>query len=292
MVSLKACIDLGTQTCLLLVVKSTGEILVDRSSMVRLGEGVKKLRVLNPQAQERTRVCLREYASVVASYGILSQDVVCVATSQARLASDASLFFQSLKQDFGFVFQILSAEEEGRFAFEGALLPGFPPEEVVVVDIGGGSTELISEHEVQSWDLGCVGLSEAYFPKYPIDIIAWMAAQKTVQERFFSSRKKASLMGVGGTITTLACLASSLKSFDAQVIHGSVLLRQDVEHFLERFRLSSWEEMVAFLGSQKHRADTLLAGTLILSSVMEQGGYSELHVSVRGLRYGALKVCH
>jgi exopolyphosphatase/pppGpp-phosphohydrolase len=96
MVSLKACIDLGTQTCLLLVVKSTGEILVDRSSMVSLGEGVKKLRVLNPQAQERTRVCLREYASVVASYGILAQDVVCVATSQARLASDASLFFQSL----------------------------------------------------------------------------------------------------------------------------------------------------------------------------------------------------
>jgi len=293
MVSLKglqACIDLGTQTCLLLIVQQE-EVLVDRSTLVRLGEGVQKRRVFDLQAKQRTRSCLKEYASFVASYGILLKDVVCVATSQARLASDAVSFFQELHQEFGFDFQILSSEQEGRCAFEGAYLPHFQEQEVVVVDIGGGSTELISQVRVQSWDLGCVGLSEEYFSSDPVDSLAWMAAKKTIPY-FFSHEKKSILVGVGGSITALACFVSSLKHFDASAIHGSVLFRKDVEFWLERFRFSSREEMVALLGFQKNRADTLLAGTLILSSVMEQGGYSELHVSVRGLRYGALKVLH
>ena len=169
---LKASIDLGTNTCLMLMAEVESgyvkRVLGDYARIVRLGEGVDKTRCLQPDAIERTLTCLDEYGEIISKAGIPHGDVVCVATSQARDAENGGEFFSRVEAELGFRFRVISGKDEARLSFMGSLLPGMEPSNHAVVDIGGGSTEFVTAKEDRSIDLGSVRFTERYLKSDPV----------------------------------------------------------------------------------------------------------------------------
>jgi exopolyphosphatase/guanosine-5'-triphosphate,3'-diphosphate pyrophosphatase len=299
---LRSSIDLGTNTCLLLVAdwqKGSAEptrVLGDYAKVVRLGQGVDKNRTLHPDAIERTLSCLRTYSDYVKKHGGNPSETLCVATSQARDAKNGAEFFQQVEKETGFKFRIISGDEEARMTFVGALLPDMKPESSAVIDIGGGSTEIISSYGGQSVDLGSVRFTERFLKSDPVTDDEFWACQEAIDQGLgplLSLRERlpqsTALVAVAGTATTLAAWHLGLAHFDAVKIDRLRLSRGDIHRLVEELKWRTIEERTALPGVDAGRADVLLAGALILWRSMELLGFSELFVSTRGLRYGALK---
>ena len=164
---IRASIDLGTNTCLLLVIKGD-RVLHDESRVVRLGQDVARTGRLHPEAMERARACLQDYVRIAERLGVSAGAILAVATAQARDASDAKPFFDGLETEFGLRFRILSGQEEARATFLGAALTGSDPSKMVVMDIGGGSTELVAHPGGESLPIGAVKISEKFLHSDPV----------------------------------------------------------------------------------------------------------------------------
>lgn len=304
---IRASIDLGTNTCLLLVAEAAekssfpGELRVvsDHSTVVRLGQGVDRTRELHPDAIARTLACLNRYAEIVRSQGAKPEEAVCVATSQARDAKNGAEFFARVERETGFRFRVISGDEEARMSFLGALLPGMDPARSAVIDIGGGSTEIISrvggEWGGKSIDVGSVRFTERFLKSDPVTDEQFWACQAAIDDalqEFIPWREKMprdlQLIAVAGTATTLAAWHLELPAFDAAKIDGQTLTRGDVHRQVEELKWRTVEERKRLTGIEAGRADVLLAGAMILWRAMEVLGFPELRVSTRGLRYGAL----
>jgi exopolyphosphatase/guanosine-5'-triphosphate,3'-diphosphate pyrophosphatase len=162
-----ASIDLGTNTCLLLIVDGE-EVLHDESNVVRLGQGVDQNKKLHPEAMERTFQCLKSYVSIVRTFGLEPSEVIAVATAQARDAENAAEFFIKIENEIGFHFQVLSGDEEAQATFIGAALPGMDPSKIVVMDIGGGSTEIVQASGGKSLNIGAVRMTERFLKHDPV----------------------------------------------------------------------------------------------------------------------------
>jgi exopolyphosphatase/guanosine-5'-triphosphate,3'-diphosphate pyrophosphatase len=299
---LRSSIDLGTNTCLLLVADwrpgaaEPTRVLGDFAKVVRLGQGVDKSRVLHPDAVERTLSCLRTYADQVKRFGGNPSETLCVATSQARDAKNGAEFFQRVESETGFKFRVISGDEEARMTFVGALLPDMRPESSAVIDIGGGSTEIISTYGGQSVDLGSVRFTERFLKSNPVTDEEFWACQEAIDQGLgplLSLReklpRKTDLVAVAGTATTLAAWHLGLTQFDAAKIDRLHLSRGDIHRLVEELKWRTIEERADLPGVDATRADVLLAGALILWRSMELLGFSELFVSTRGLRFGVLK---
>ena len=166
--SLRASIDLGTNTCLLLVAECDEKgrvtrVVSDHSTIVRLGEGVDKTRELQPQAIERTLTCLKRYAQICRDAGVDPTTAVCVGTSSSRDAKNGKIFYGHVEGETGFRFRVLSGDDEAKYTFLGGLLPGMKPDHSAVIDIGGGSTEIITQTGGMSLDIGSVRFTERLF---------------------------------------------------------------------------------------------------------------------------------
>jgi exopolyphosphatase/guanosine-5'-triphosphate,3'-diphosphate pyrophosphatase len=298
----KAAIDLGTNTCLILACEDQGlqssRVLVDGSRVVRLGEGVDQKRLFQPQAMERVLAALREYAEILKGLGIVPDQVICVATSQARDARNSKEFFDRVRDELGFRFQTLSGEEEARLTFLGALLPEMDPQTAVVLDIGGGSTELISVSGGKSLDLGSVRFTERFFlsgTKTPVTDLEVRSCQEAIDQALSGFKqlreslpREAPLVGVAGTVTTLAAWFLGLEKFDFKKVDGLTLSRGEIHHLVEELKRRTGEERRALPGMDPLRADVILAGALILWRVMECLDFPKITVSTRGLRYGVI----
>lgn len=303
--SVRASIDLGTNTCLLLIAElpsgrpvREARPLEDHSTVVRLGEGVDASRALQPEPIERALRCLRGYAERVQARGIKPKDVCAVATAQARGATNGAEFFARVERETGFVFKVISGDQEARLAFEGGLLPGMDPASAAIIDIGGGSTEIVSEEGGKSIDMGSVRLSERFFARSlresdtPVTDAEFWACQEAIDALLDAQApaqvRGLSLVGVAGTVITIAQWQLGLAAFDAAKLDGLELTRGDVHRAVEEFKWRSAQERRAIAGMEPKRADVILAGTLILWRAMEKLGFASLRVSTRGLRYGAL----
>jgi exopolyphosphatase/guanosine-5'-triphosphate,3'-diphosphate pyrophosphatase len=297
---IRSSIDLGTNTCLLLVAdwdplhKKVQKILGDYSAVVRLGEGVDLNRELQTGAMDRTLKCLKDYAKKVRDAGGSPEQTLCVGTSQARDAQNSASFFSKVQKETGFSFQVISGEEEARLTFLGALLPGMDPRSSAVIDIGGGSTELISFDQAQSLDMGAVRFTERFLKSDPVTDPEFWACQDAVDEAlqsWISWRDKAphlNLVAVAGTATTLAAWYLDLKAFDPKQVDEVVLSRGDVHRMVEELKWRSVKERRNLPAMEALRADVILAGAIILWRTMELLHFSECRVSTRGLRYGIL----
>lgn len=299
---IRASIDLGTHTCLLLVTEWTPgdsepvRILGDFATIVRLGQGVDKNRELNRDAIIRARHCLNEYALTIKALGGRPEDTICVATSQARDARNGKDFFENVQREFGFRFQVLSGEREAQLTFLGALLPGMDPNRCAVIDIGGGSTELMSLLGGKSVDVGSVRFTERYLASDPVTDVQFWSCQHQIDESleaFLLWRKTlgldAQLVAVAGTATTLASCYLGLTRFNADKIDEVILTRGDVHRLVEELKWRTVRERLEMKGMEKGREDVILGGALILWRAMEMLQFSECWVSTRGLRFGVLK---
>ncbi len=293
---LRSSIDLGTNTCLLLIAESPElKTIQDHSTIVRLGEGVDQTKSLAPQAMERTLLCLKKYGALVREAGLDPRETACVATSQARDARNGEEFFERVEKETGFRFRVISGDEEARLTFLGALGSGMNPDECAVIDIGGGSTELISSKGGQSVDLGSVRFTERYLKSDPVTDDEFWACQQAIDEGLESLSawrgtlpSTVKLVAVAGTATTLAAWYLGLEKFDAARIDAAVLSRGDIHRLVEELKWRTVEERCKLPGMERGRADVLLAGALILWRAMERLDFAEVRSSTRGLRYGVI----
>lgn len=294
---IRSSIDLGTNTCLMLVVEGDVEHPVaDYSTIVRLGQGVDQTRKLRPDAIDRTLQCLRDYAVNLRAHGGKPEETICVSTATARDAQNGAEFFERVLRETGFGFKVISGDEEARLTFLGALLPGIAPERAAVLDIGGGSTELIARGGGKSLDVGSVRFTERFLRSDPVTDDEFWACQERIDEMLGTMRdwrsrlpRDTQLVAVAGTATTLAAWQLGLPHFDAQRIDELTLTRGDVHRMVEELKWRTVEERRGIDSMEAKRADVILAGALILWRVLERLDFAETRVSTRGLRYGVLK---
>jgi len=294
-----ACIDVGTNTALILVADlepATGKIVtVDhRQTIVRLGQKVDEHRMIHPDALGRLTICMTEYRALCDELGV--QRIQAVGTSALRDAANRDDIIATVKNATGIEIRCISGEDEAALTFFGAVA-GLPevPEPFTVIDIGGGSTEIImgttsAVEEKISMNIGSVRMTERFCTAQPPSPEEFEAARQEIDNHlaatlppFFAGRQQ--VFGVAGTLTTIAQVCLGDKQFDPMRVQGFRLEYDAVHELLERLRAMTLDEIVAF-GIPEGRADVFTMGVLILHQFMLMLGVGSLTVSIQGLRYG------
>ncbi|MBX3183702.1 MAG: Ppx/GppA family phosphatase [Polyangiaceae bacterium] len=298
-----AAIDIGTNSVLLTVAERGPAGLapvLERATITRLGEGVDQRRALSDAAAERTLACLREYAATLRELG--SPPLRVVGTSALRDAALGSEFCAAARELLGEAIEIISGEREARLSYRGALsgltelaeLDAACP--VLVFDVGGGSTEIIAAqggtiHWCQSLDVGCVRLTERLLradPPTPSEIEGARALIRRALAALPAPHGEVALVGVAGTLTTLAAVARGISPYDPERVHGARLTAEEMETLTTRLAALSTAERTALPGLSPKRADVIVAGALIACEVLRWAGAEGCIVSDRGVRWGLL----
>lgn len=295
-----ASIDVGSNTVKLTLVErdSDGAFapLVDMSRTSRLGEGIHARR-LREAAIRRTLDVLRDYVQTCREYG--AQAIAAVGTSALRDAVNRDNFLARARE-VGVEVEVISGEEEARLSY---LAVRCDPrwraaERLVVVDIGGGSTEIVMGNRLGtspgrrvSLALGGVRLTEAALRSDPPTVQqiaeAVRLAQAALQGINIPSANYTAV-GVGGTFVNLAAIRLSLAEHDPERLHGTVLTVADVEAQVALFAARTVEERKRIVGLDPARADIILGGAIILSQILSWSGLEAISVSCRGLRWGVV----
>jgi len=289
-----AAIDVGTNTALLTIADG-GEPVEERAEIVRLGEGLDKSGRLKDEAIARTVAVVADYAEAIARHGCTR--VAAVTTEAVRKAANGGDFVARASEALAKVggrMEVIDGEREARLCWR-AVSGAFPslagPR--TVVDIGGGSTELIvGEREVEgviSLPIGSVRLTERCVAHDPAtnDDAARLAA--TVDEALTQAPPlRGALVGIAGTVTTLAAMAQRLDSYDATRVHGSRLTRAQVDGLAALLQATPLAAKKRMPGLDPKRADVIYAGAVILARVMARAGAAECLVSDRGIRWGLI----
>ncbi len=287
-----AALDCGTNSTRLLIVDSEGNALVREMRITRLGQGVDATHALRPEAIERTLEVLRTFRGLMDEANV--EQARLVATSAVRDASNGEAFLQAATAAVGIEAELLSGFDEGRLSHAGATR-GLPPGigDDVVVDIGGGSTELIVArngviHAV-SMDLGCVRLSERSLLHDPpqaseiADVNAVVAtalhAAYGVVPELATLPPGSRLIGLAGTVSTLTALELGLIEYDRAKVHHATLTLAAVEKWCEDLAAESAQSRGTRAGMVDGRQDVIVGGALILRQVMERLGMDECLVS-------------
>ncbi|WP_392671108.1 exopolyphosphatase [Streptomyces sp. LN785] len=296
-----AAIDCGTNSIRLLVADAdpaTGELveLDRRMEIVRLGQGVDRTGRLAPEALERTFAACRQYAEVIKEHG--AERVRFVATSASRDAENRDEFVRGVLDILGVEPEVITGDQEAEFSFTGATkeLEGSDhlAKPYLVVDIGGGSTEFVvgDDHVLaaRSVDIGCVRMTERHLvhdgvvtdPPTPDRITAIRAdieAALDLAEETVPLGDAATLVGLAGTVTTVAAIALGLAEYDSEAIHHSRISFDQVQEITGRLLASTHAERAAIPAMHPGRVDVITAGALVLLAVMERTGAREVVVS-------------
>jgi exopolyphosphatase / guanosine-5'-triphosphate,3'-diphosphate pyrophosphatase len=286
-------IDCGTNSIRLLVAEpAPGGGLLDvqrEMRVVRLGQGVDRTGRLAPEALQRTRAALADYAAAIARHG--AERVRMVATSATRDAENRAEFVAMVHEVLGAEPEVISGTEEAELSFTGAVA-GLPEvaRPLLVADIGGGSTELVlgdgsSPLRSSSMDVGCVRMTERHLhddPPTPAQVAATVAdlrAAIAVAGRYVPLDTAATFVGVAGTVTTIAAIALALPRYDADVIHGRVITAAQVHEVTERLLAMTHDERAALPVMHPGRVDVIGGGALVLRCLMEATGAARVVAS-------------
>lgn len=294
-----AAIDIGTNTVLLLIadVDEHGTIhpLEHQQRLPRLGRDVDQNRTINIGAFDKITWILNEYKNLAQQFK--ADRIIACGTSAIRDAANREEFLRYILSLTGIEIEVLSGEDEALWTFRGAV-SGFPNLRLsaVVIDVGGGSTEVSylggnQDHLTRkSVQIGSVRLTERYFKHNPPTKEETAAATEAIADalRLFDPQDLMGrvLIGVAGTVTTLAALDQGLKEFDIEKVSGYRLHRERVEFWLQRLLSMTTAEIRSLSNTTEGRADILPAGVLILAEFMRRFQFNEILVSERGLRYG------
>jgi exopolyphosphatase/guanosine-5'-triphosphate,3'-diphosphate pyrophosphatase len=292
-----ATIDIGTNTTLLLVarVAPNVEVLEERAEITRLGRGIGRQGALDPEATRRTLAVLREFASAARRHGAR---IAAVGTEALRRAPNAAAFLGPAAEILGTEVEVIDGEREAALTFR-AVVESFPDAsrgDLVVVDIGGGSTEIVLASGGRvgfrtSVPLGSVRLTEAYVQTDPPtraeqDAIAGAVDAAVASVPFAAPH--ATLVGVAGTVTSLAAMSLELASYDPARVHGHRLSRAELGGEVARLAATTQAQRERIVGLDPRRADVIFAGAVILERIAAAAGAAEVLVSDRGIRWGLL----
>jgi exopolyphosphatase / guanosine-5'-triphosphate,3'-diphosphate pyrophosphatase len=292
-----AAIDVGTNTVLLLVATASpdGTIvpLLDAYRVPRLGAGVDARKTLRADAIARVIDVLQEYHALATKEN--AHSIAVCATSAVRDSSNRDAFAAEVFTKTGLTVEVLGGEAEAFWSYQGALSGIAFDGRCLVLDIGGGSTELISGTRQritarQSLNIGAVRLTERCFhhdPPTPAELEdATRIIEETLSTLDTPPAADARLIAVAGTPTSLATLSLGLCSFSSEAVAGYTMSRSAIEQEWDRLRNLPSAEILRLSDVMEGRADVITAGTLILRTVMDRYQLTAMTVSERGLRYG------
>ncbi len=288
-----AAIDLGTNSTRLLVADADDGRLkeVERLlAITRLGEGVDTSRGLAEPAVARVDAQVGRYIDRARELG--AETVLAIATSAVRDAANGGEFLAGLKRRHGIRTMLLAGEDEARMTFRGVTSARPLSGEAVICDIGGGSTELIAGdpqgvNYAVSLDMGCVRMSERFLRADPPTGEEIAALRRQVAEMLPTDVPAGELIGVAGTVTTLATIDLGLDEEIPERVDGHRLGRARVSAELERLAAIPLAERRRVRGLMPERAPTIVAGAAILVELMERLGADTLTVSERDILHGA-----
>jgi exopolyphosphatase/guanosine-5'-triphosphate,3'-diphosphate pyrophosphatase len=290
-----ATIDIGTNTTLLLVARTTPalEVMLERAEITRLGRGIGKDGGLGSEGIASTLAVLREYAEVARRH---HARIAAIGTEALRRAPNASEFLNAAADILGAPVEVIDGDREAALTYR-AVAASFPAlTSMAVVDIGGGSTEIVLSEGGHprfhtSLPIGSVRLTERHLhadPPSPRDVAALAKAVDDALAEVPFPEQAIPLVGVAGTVTSLAAMAQNLESYDPARVHGYWLSRAALSHELDRLRAAPQEQREKMPGLDPRRADVILAGALILERIAHQARAPEILVSDRGIRWGLL----
>jgi exopolyphosphatase/guanosine-5'-triphosphate,3'-diphosphate pyrophosphatase len=294
-----ATIDIGTNTTLLLVARvgpgAPPVVLDERAEITRLGRGIGTGGTLGAEGIARTLAALRDYAAIARDHGA---PIAAIGTEALRRAPNAADFLGPAAEILGSPIEVIDGVREARLTFR-AVADAFPDAlsgPLVVVDIGGGSTEIVVADGTHvksnvSLPLGSVRLTERYIrsdPARPEETRAVADAVDAALAGVVWPAQPPTLVGVAGTVTSLAAMAESLATYDADRVHGYRLTRPALVDQIARLQVATQADRERMVGLDPRRADVILAGALILDRIAAAAGATEIRVSDRGIRWGLL----
>jgi len=283
-----AAIDCGTNTIKLLI-GSLPQVDVREMRMVRLGQDLDRTGRISDEALVRAFAAIEEYAELIASYDVPQSRVRFVATSASRDASNAAVFVAGVRERLGVEPEVVSGDVEAALSFDGAVrnLRETPAMPVLVVDIGGGSTELIlgatAPDAADSMDIGSVRLHERHLHSDPPTAAEVAACVADIDAHLdacpVDPADAATVVGVAGTVTQLAAVALDLTAYSRADVDQLVLPAEKVHATVERLLAMTVAERLALPAMHPGRADVIGAGVLILDRVLRRTGAASLVVS-------------
>lgn len=295
-----AAFDIGTNTVLMVAAeKDAGGRFtpqLDRGDIARLGEGVDRTRRLSREAMERTVAIIERFAAEARALGVT--DFAAGATSAARDAENREDFVRLCRERTGIDVRIIPGEHEALLTFRAVQQDfGAQGSELVAIDIGGGSTEIVigpaqgTPSFRQSVNVGSVRLTEREEIRHPIPPEKQQALRALIREVLRGVpglRSDALVVSVAATATTLYAIHAGLESLADPRVHGGELTVETLETLLPRLAALTLEELKAMRGLDPRRADVVCAGGFILLETLKHLGARGCRVSDRGVRYGLL----
>ena len=297
-----AFIDVGTNAvlCLIAELRETGRfrVLDDLAEIAGLGRGVDQTGLISAAGEQRCLETLERYREHCQNLGV--EEIMAVGTSALRDARNSAEVRARLRERLGFEIRVLSGDEEAAYSFlavqRGLALTG----ELLVIDIGGGSTEFIRGNaagltEAVSVDVGSVRLTERFLHSDPVRGEELAAMTRAIDEeiaplsaRFASAGEALTLVGIAGTFTTLAAVKYKLQCYNHAEVHGSSLMIAEVRRQVRMFQEKSIAQRKQIVGLEPKRADVILAGACLIERIMTLFHAAAVVVSDQGVRYGLL----
>jgi exopolyphosphatase/guanosine-5'-triphosphate,3'-diphosphate pyrophosphatase len=281
-------VDLGTNSTRLLVAEVEDGAVHEverRLTITRLGEGVDERRLLLPTALARVRNALSGYRRMLEEAG--AERTLAVATSAVRDADNGEAFLGEVEWSYGFDTLLLSGDEEARMTYRGVANGGPLEPGVVVLDVGGGSTELVLADWHRSLDLGCVRLTERFLRSDPPTADELEACRAHIRSLLPGEPEPTRAIGVAGTVTTLAVLSLGLDEEDPGLVHGHRMSTDWIAAEAERLAAHPVAALRRLRGMHPDRAPVIVAGALVVAETLRRYGLDELKVSEHDLMHGA-----
>ena len=277
---MKAAMDIGTNSTRLLIMDGN-QIIHQETTITRIGEGLKDSGRIQDEPLARTIQVLKKYQEVLISFNVKNSQIV--ATSAMRDALNREEVLSRIEVETGFTVDVISGQREAELSFIGAV-SDFPGNNVVI-DIGGGSTEVIYEGMYTSTNLGGVRLKENPDLRTEKKIIELFSENI---ESPTSLPPESNLIGVGGTITTIAAISLEMEKYDWEKIHGLTLSLEEIKKIQQKLKAHQLEERKKIPGLQPERADIIIYGIIILLTFMEHYNFKTIKASDKDLLFALI----
>jgi exopolyphosphatase/guanosine-5'-triphosphate,3'-diphosphate pyrophosphatase len=298
-----AFIDIGTNTILCLIADLKEDhrfrVVDDLAEITRLGRGVDRTGRIGAEGEQRSLEVLRRYLERCKTLNV--EGVIAVGTSALRDAQNSAEVQARIQTELGLAVRVISGEEEAAYSFL-AVRSGLhlPAREVLVIDIGGGSTEFIRGNDAGvlqavSLNLGSVRLTEQFLHSDPVRGEECEKMIRVIDQelaglvnQWQTHNSALTLVGIAGTFTTLAAVEKKLLRYSHSEVHGRALTVTEVRRQVELFRSRTIAARKAIPGLEPKRADVILAGACLIERIMSLIDAEQVVVSDQGVRYGLL----
>lgn len=298
-----ASVDIGTNTIILLIadvdlISKELKTIENYYRIPRIGKGLKEGTPLPKENLKRMLNILDEYYEIIEKHNC--EKIILTGTNALRIVSNKNEIISLIKKKYDYDLNVISGEEEAKYSYLGSISSYNKKQKFLVIDIGGGSTEIIYGNGIEiiyskSFNIGVVSGTENFLisdPPTGEQIQNFINhSQATFLELKFNAIDIYTAIAIAGTPTTLASIKQRLTSYNEDIIEGSILNDNELDGFIRVLtKMTSSEILNKYSSIVEGREDILLAGTILLNEIMKLLNTSEVQVSTKGIRYGAIKV--